>query len=368
MNKLTIVQILRSPEGGIRKHVVDILEGLEEDKYKKVFITDFNSADRDLQYLREKFGVHFFSLKISDQPSLADLLNIVKIFSYLKKEERIILHGHGAKGGLYARICSLLLRCPSIYTPHGGSLHRVFGKVKGLVFDTVEKLLIPMTDKFVFESNYSAKEFEKYVGDCSSKSIVNYNGVSFLERGKESQYIKGSKIKLASFGLLRKLKGHDIVIEALGMIKKAKVEFSYTIYGYGEEYSNLIEKINSLDLSENVIIKDFTDNISDEMKLYDVIIHPSRFESFGYVPVEAMSLKVPVITSFEGGLKEVYIAGGSLLAINNKPEGYAVLLQKIYNGEFNLFDMSEKAFKESKDKFSVETMIKNLDGIYRSLQ
>ena len=33
------------------------------------------------------------------------------------------VHGHGAKGGAYARLARAAQRAIRVYTPHGGSLH-----------------------------------------------------------------------------------------------------------------------------------------------------------------------------------------------------------------------------------------------------
>lgn len=365
--KKTIVQILRSPEGGIRKHVVDILENLPNDKYKKIFITSLAESDRDLKYLEEKHGVIFFDLKINDKPGLKDIVNIFKIYSYLKNEKDLILHGHGAKGGLYARICSRVLGAKSVYTPHGGSLHRVFGKFKSIIYDAVERFLILFTDKFIFESNYSAEEFRKYVGEIKDKEIINYNGVHFPDFSKEEQYKPHKTLRLASFGLLRHLKGHDILIDALRILDQKNIAFTYVIYGYGERFLELQKQIQSFGLQEKIKIESYSDNILKKMMEFDLILHPSRFESFGYVPVEAMSVKVPVITSFEGGLKEVSIPGGTFVVKSNKAEDYAKLLVEIFNGEYDLEEMTEIAHREAARKFSITTMVKNLDTIYRSL-
>ena len=367
MNKITIVQILRSPEGGIGKHVVDILENLPDSSYRKIFVSNFSDSDRDLNYLKSKFNVEFLDLKIIDKPELKDLLNIFKIFKFLRNTKSLVLHGHGAKGGVYARICGLLLRCPALYTPHGGSLHRVFGRVKSLVYDTIERTLIPLTSKFIFESKYSATEFRKHVGNCGDKEVINYNGVAFNLEPKQSQHQPGQKIKLASFGLLRELKGHDIVIDALHILSKDKIDFHYTIYGYGAEYDNLVARIKSYNLQDKVTIEKYTDNIFDRKRERDVVLHPSRFESFGYVPVEAMSIKVPVITSFEGGLKEVCVKGGSFVAKDNTPEEYALILKRVINGDEDLVAMTEHAYKVAKSKFSVEVMVQSLDQVYKSL-
>jgi len=365
LNKITLVQILRSPEGGIRKHVVDILENLSREHYDMVFITDRTTEDRDLNYLSTKHSVGFYDLKIIDRPGFRDIVNIVKIAFFLIGKKNMILHGHGAKGGLYARVCSLFLKCKSVYTPHGGSLHRVFGATKAFIFDSVEKLLVPFTDLFIFDSQYSRGEFQKYICNCSDKSIVNYNGVVFPQSSSRKYYAAGDEINIASFGLLRKLKGHDIVIEALALLKKKNIPFKYTIYGYGEEKENLLNQIKESDLNHSVKIRDFCSDILEEMKKYHLIIHPSRFESFGYVPVEAMSVKVPVLTSFEGGLKEV--AQEPLITKTNTPFDYEKFLEGIYNGSYNLEKIALESFEEAKNKFSISLMIKVLDSSYRKL-
>lgn len=367
MKKTTIVQILRASEGGIGKHVVDILENLSSENFNKIYITYVKEADKDLTYLSAKHATKVFNLNIKDKPGWEDIVNIFKIYSYLKNEKDVILHGHGAKGGLYARICSRLIGAKSVYTPHGGSLHRVFGKLKSFIYDNVEKILLSLTDKLIFESNYSANEFRKYVGNPGAKEIVNYNGVFFPDFCKSKQYQKNSDIRLVSFGLLRHLKGHDIVIDALKILKDKKINCTYVIYGYGESFEDLKKQIQLNELQDNIKIESYANDILKKMCDYDFIIQPSRFESFGYVPVEGMSVKVPVITSFEGGLKEVWVPNGSFVVESNKAESYAELLIQIYNGKYNLEKMTEVAYAEVIKKFSVQTMVKNLESIYLSL-
>lgn len=365
--KKTVVQILRSPEGGIRKHVVDILENISSDKFHKIFITSFDDSDRDLDYLKIKYQVEFFDLKIKDKPEFKDVINIFKISLFLRRRSNIILHGHGAKGGVYARICSLFLRCPCIYTPHGGSLHRSFGKIKSLIYDNIERMLVPVTDKFIFESIYSANLFRRYIKNCKKKFVINYNGVDFPNFYKTIQYKPGRPLRLASFGLLRHLKGHDIIIDALSVLDKKEVDFTYSIYGQGEMFDTLVQKIEFYNLENKVKIENYSDDILAKMCNYDFIVHPSRFESFGYVPVEAMSVKVPVICSFEGGLKEVSVSKGTFIIKSNSKDEYAQVLYDIYHGEYNLINMTEYAYKEAKKKFSVHKMIANLSSIYSSL-
>lgn len=362
-----VVQLLRAPAGGIRKHVLDIIDNLSDDKIKQIFITNINDSDVDLSYLKNNHNVEIHHVEIFEKPGIHDFLNLIKIFKTLRNKKVDILHGHGAKGGLYARLLSGLLGAKCIYTPHGGSLHRVHGTFKNIIYDFIEKALLPLTDIFLFESNYSADVFSKNVCDPKSKKMINYNGVDIPEIYSHHLYQKGEKIRFASFGLLRHLKGHDIFIETCRLLKDKAISFSYSIYGNGEFGPQLIDLITKHGLTNEVRILDYSGNVCKEMQSYDFIVHPSRFESFGYVPVEAMSVKVPVIVSHEGGLKEVAEDSSAYIAYENNPSTYLSIVEKIVNGDPALPSKVDNAYNRVQTLFSKKAMIKNIQKIYYEL-
>lgn len=357
-----VVQILRTPIGGIRKHVFDILESVSVSDAQQIFITNTTDTDAELpQYANLKT----YNIAIHDQPHLKDLGNIFQIYKILKSYKVDVIHGHGAKGGIYARILSFLLgHAKCIYTPHGGSLHRVYGKLKNKIYDLVELVFMPLTDVYLFESKYSCNEFTKNVGDAKNKSIINYNGVDIPAKKAVNIYKAGEKLKLASFGLLRHLKGHDIAIEACAMLARENIPFEYTIYGRGEEEATLLALIEKYGLHDSVHIKNYSGNVLEEMLKFDFIIHSSRFESFGYVPVEAMSLGVPVVVSAEGGLKEVVDDECGYVAVDNKAETYFTILKKIYTGDQDLEKKIQSASSRVEMLFSKSSMLKKITEIY----
>lgn len=78
-----------------------------------------------------------------------------------------------------------------------------------------------------------------------------------------------------------------------------------------EKYrTELIDQIETFNLQNNVIIKPFTKNISDEMSKADVCIVPSLMaDPFPTTVLEAMSAGKPVIATANGGAKEAVIHG-----------------------------------------------------------
>jgi glycosyltransferase involved in cell wall biosynthesis len=113
-----------------------------------------------------------------------------------------------------------------------------------------------------------------------------------------------------------------------------------------------------------VKILNYSTDVCSEMLKFDFIVHPSRFESFGYVPVEAMSVKVPVIVSHEGGLKEVVDESSGYISHDNSPLSYLTIIEKIFRGDVKLPEKIEYGYARVQNLFSKKTMIFNIEKIY----
>jgi len=64
----------------------------------------------------------------------------------------------------------------------------------------------------------------------------------------------------------------------------------------------------------------------------DVMLFPSRYESFGYSPVEAMACGVPVVASRTGALEDVDMSDAGTLIDEGTAEDYASALDDVLNG------------------------------------
>ena len=360
----TVVQLLRAPLGGIRKHVLDILEGLPAADFKLILITNVHESDVDLSYLVKNHKIEIHHVDIQEKPGFGDLKNLITIYKILKNRKINVLHGHGAKDGLFARFLAPALKCPCIYTPHGGSLHRVHGTIKNMIYDIAEKILMPLTDIFLFESQYTCNVYSQNIGNPGKKSVINYNGVEIPDSFSSHVYQAGKQINCASFGFLRELKGHDIFIEACRILKEKQIPFQYSIYGNGEFRSKLSDLIVQYKLQNEVKIIEYSKDVLLEMQKYDFVVHPSRFESFGYVPVEAMSVKVPVVVSHEGGLKEVVDEASGFISFSNTPESYVDIFEKIFKGELDVESRVNHGYQRVQALFSKEVMIGNIKRVY----
>ncbi len=81
-----------------------------------------------------------------------------------------MVHGHGAKGGVYAELFGSQLRVSRsrvarLYSPHGGSLHYDENTATGKVFFLLERLMGSFTDHLLFVSGHERRAYRKKVGE-----------------------------------------------------------------------------------------------------------------------------------------------------------------------------------------------------------
>ncbi|HET8685246.1 MAG TPA: glycosyltransferase, partial [Methanosarcina sp.] len=127
----------------------------------------------------------------------------------------------------------------------------------------------------------------------SSESIA----LSPLDHSKHEQIF-------VSIGRLEKVKGFDILIEAISLMKSKECYFF--IIGEGSEESSLKEKVHGLALDNRIHFLGFKPNPYPYLKNADAFILSSRVEGFPNVILEALACEIPVIAvPAPGGTVEI---------------------------------------------------------------
>ena len=102
----------------------------------------------------------------------------------------------------------------------------------------------------------------------------------------------------------------------------------------------------------------------------DVVLMPSRFESFGLVAIEAMSAGTPVLALASGALPEVVEEGrsGTLLADNSKfVPAAAAFLAGLVQDRGRVDVLSRGAYEAYRERYTVEAMAEALVGYYQDV-
>jgi glycosyl transferase family 4 len=136
---LNILHVLRAPVGGLFRHVVDLARGQAACGHRIGLVADTSTggaeAEAGLALLAPHLALGLTRVAMSRQLGLRDAAARTHVARRAAEVEADVVHGHGAKGGAYARLISSR-RAIRVYTPHGGSLHYAWNSPAGLLYLT----------------------------------------------------------------------------------------------------------------------------------------------------------------------------------------------------------------------------------------
>ena len=126
------------------------------------------------------------------------------------------------------------------------------------------------------------------------------------------------------------IKGIDVFIEALALLKKRNIAFKANIAGDGKEKERYINLIQHHQLQQEITLLGW---INDKQAFYngiDLFCLPSREESFGLVILESMMHSVPmVLTELSGPLEIMGNTESALLVPPSDPVSMANALERL---------------------------------------
>ena len=304
-SSLRILHVMRAPIGGLFRHVVDLARGQAARGHRVGVIADSSiggsQAESTLAAIAPALALGLTRVPMSRQLGPRDATAVMHVAQRLTHDDIDIVHGHGAKGGAYARLArGGALR---VYTPHGGSLHYRWASPVGFVYLSLERALMPRTDLFLFESAYGRDAFRSKVGEPKSVVRVVHNGVAAVEFDPVTPNPGASD--LVFVGELRMLKGVDVLIEAVALLAREGTKVDLTVVGEGPDRAAFEAAVASRKLGDSVRFVG-AKPARAAFALGRTLVVPSRAESLPYIVLEAAAATLPMLVTNVGGIAEIF--------------------------------------------------------------
>ena len=240
-----------------------------------------------------------------------------------------VIHAHYWLSGLVAKEISNELNIPFIFTSHSLGIF-LDGYNKERV--DCEKIVMTSTNlvtaSSVFETMLIADTYK-----------IDENKIKKITPGVDRKiFIPDLSVEkeniILSIGRIQEQKGQLQTIEFLNNFKKIQNDFKCYFVGgpsgkHGNEYLHeLKQTIKDFNLDKHVeFLGDLPQTeIIELFKKAKLLIHTSKFETFGLVAIEANTMGVPVLTTNNGSLMEI---------IENNKNGY--LSENLIDSNVNNF-------------------------------
>ncbi len=310
---LRIVHCFRSPVGGLFRHVRDLVDAQVGNGHQVGIVCDSSTGgdyeDRLFDTVKPKLALGLARVEMQRHIGVGDAIAAWRTFQALKALKPDILHGHGAKGGVYARLFGTFMRGPTgktarLYSAHGGSLHYDTDALAGKIFFTTERFLERLTDRVMFVAQYERSTYETKIGRIKAPFEIAYNGV----QPAEFDPVVNAK-NAADFlyiGMMRNLKGPDLFLDALaGAEQKTGRKLTAVMVGAGDDLPHYKAQAARLGFGSRVTFFDPMP-ARHAFALARTVVVPSRAEAMPYIVLETLAAGKPMIATNVGGIPEIF--------------------------------------------------------------
>lgn len=316
--KKKLLLITQSGRGGLRKHLCDLLNNLDYEKFKVWII--YNDLEVDdifkatLQNHPEVTGyvVRNFVRELTPKD---DWLAFRKVNKIIKQVKPDIVHCHSSKAGVVGRLAAKWNKIPKIfYTSHWYSfLSPEFSQKKRYLFINIERFLSKHATTKTFNTSFGEKKAAVDAKiDKDDKFEVIYNGLSEVELPSKREARSCLDLPQDSFifgntARLNHQKNPKLFLEIASKVIQEDNKIHFVWIGDGPLYQEMSNLVKTKNIEKNFHLLGAKENADVLVSAFDAFLSTSNGESFGYSAVEALRAGVPVFLSNVMGHEEIVI-------------------------------------------------------------
>ena len=293
--------------GGLNVYVEKVSQHLSEDN--NVTVVTAEKAESFTKGNLDFISLNLFEKELSTEKKEKYLVDFrKKLDETFDLKSFDVIHAHYWLSGLVAKQIANDLNLPLIFTSHS----------LGIFLDGYNKERVDCEKLVMSASNIvtTSSIFEEFM--ISENYKIDKNKIKKITPGVDKEIfvpelnIERENIFL-SIGRIQEQKGQMETINFLDNFRKVENNFKCYFVGgpsgkSGEEYLQILkDTVKNLSLESHV---EFLDNlpqikIKELLNKSKLLIHTSKFETFGLVAAEANAMGVPVLTTNNGSLLEI---------------------------------------------------------------
>lgn len=218
------------------------------------------------------------------------------------------------------------------------------------------KKILTVSDSI--EKEYVFGKFIKNKIEC----IGNPTDIELIHQ-KAIEYSIDKKYDLIFLGRLTAQKNPKLLLEVFNDLILKRPDISIAVVGAGDQFESFNESIHKNNLQDNIEMYGFMENPYPVLNASNIMILPSKWEGYGLVAVESLSLGIPVICSGAGGLKN--IVNSSCGKICKNKDDYVQEIIELLDNEQAYATKSNNAKERAKVFGNIQGYISKIKNSYK---
>jgi len=212
--------------------------------------------------------------------------------------------------------------------------------------------------------------------DPKTISVIHH-GLSFKlfsssdsQRVKEKYGMEYEKI-IVSVGRLAPVKGYDVLIRALKILKDGGVDFRMLLVGEGRQRRQLDKLSAQLELTDRITFTGSVpyEEVGDYISAGDIFVISSIYEGLPRALIEATYLGKSVVVTDCGGIPDfLQLFNHGYIVPPNNPQALAVKMEKLLRDDETRTMFEGKALKiRDENIYDWDYAVEQYDGLYKQI-
>jgi len=309
----------------------------------------------------------------------------VNLLVKVNKRDFDLIVAHDWLDAISGIMCKRALKKPFVFHLHSLEEGRTGGHGSPTI-KSLERLGAHIANGVITVS-YAMRDQLVSLGYEERKIRVVYNGVDEkkydINRFPQDRIMEfrrrigvGEDPMIFYVGRLSWVKGVDSLVRAMPIVLREVPNAKLVILGKGEEEGMIKDIIAQLGIQKNVILRIEMVDEKERMNYYaacDIAVFPSKYEPFGIVSLEAMSLGKPAIVGARGisGFREQVVPSGPDRCgahINpDDPNDIAKFIIEMLKDDALRRELGKNARKRVLEKFTLDKVAQDTLRIYQEI-
>ena len=379
MRRLNILHAITKLElGGAQENTLYTLRNLNRERYNLFLVA--NDEGILIAEAKKIKGIKTFFIPELIRPinPLKDLIALIKLFHFCKREKIDIIHTHSSKAGILGRWAARLAKVPIIiHTIHGWGFYPKQNFLKRRLFIFLEKITGKITDRLIAVSQANIRTgIRNKIGRKGKYTLIRSGikssrfqnvEVNIAEKRKELGLDPDTKV-VAMIAPFKPQKAPLDFVKVANQIIEKRSKTQFLLIGDGELRPEIEELIKVLNLEKRVILTGWRRDIPQILRIVNILVLTSRWEGLPRVFPEAMASELPIVATKVNGAPEAIEEGvnGFLVPVGNISSMTEKIITLLDNPEMAK-EMGRRGKKKVFSEFDIDLMVEKIDNLYQGL-
>jgi len=291
-----------------------------------------------------------------------------------------IVHTHSSKAGILGRYAARAERVPVVvHTIHGLPFHPYERGWRNALYRWLERKAARWSHKIVCVAEAMTDQAVAAGVADRAKFVTVYSGMeteAFLDcdwQRRAMRYrlgIRDDEFVIGKIARLFELKGYEYVIEAARRIRDAHPNVRFLFVGDGVLRKPLEDQAKRLGVRDWILFAGLVpaSQVPTYISAMDALVHASLREGLARVLPQALLAGKPVVSFDVDGAREAVTHGETGYLVPPKSiDGLVASLCELIENPARAAAMAAKGRELCRERFRWQTMVSQLDALYRQL-